>query len=135
MALFQKNNRNNHDVQQKEFNVNNTYIDELVEHYKTRLLTEVNLEQITTLEEREKKLKIERYINQFMTEEKVVIPRNEKEVLLSKLIDESVGFGPLEPLLQDDDITEILVNGPQEIYIEKKGSLNKLISLLKMRRV
>jgi pilus assembly protein CpaF len=126
LALFQKNNKEKKDYYETEYNVNNTYIDDLVEHYKSRLLTEVNLEQITTLEEREKKLKIERFINQFMTEEKVVIPRHDKEALLSKLIDESVGFGPLEPLLQDDSITEILVNGPKEIYIEKSGKLEQV---------
>lgn len=126
MALFQRNNREKRDFLDTDFDVNTTYIDELVEHYKTRLLTEVNLEQITILDEREKKLKIERYINQFMSEEKVVIPRHDKEALLSKLIDESVGFGPLEPLLQDDDITEILVNSPKEIYIEKNGKLEQV---------
>lgn len=101
------------------------YIDELVEHYKTRLLTEVNLEQITSLNTAEKRIKIERHINQFMAEEKVVIPRQDKETLLTKLIDESVGFGPLESLLNDDTITEILVNGPHEVFVEKNGQLKK----------
>src|SRR5690606_14628913 len=96
-----------------------------VEHYKTRLLTEVNLEQITSLNTAEKRIKIERHINQFMAEEKVVIPRQDKETLLTKLIDESVGFGPLESLLNDDTITEILVNGPHEVFVEKNGQLKK----------
>ncbi|WP_409273210.1 CpaF family protein [Neobacillus sp. SCS-31] len=103
----------------------NPYIDELVEHYKTRLLTETNLEHLTSLTEGEKRLQIERLINQFMAEEKVVIPRHEKETLLSRLIDESVGFGPLEALLNDDSITEILVNGPKEVFIERNGRLER----------
>jgi pilus assembly protein CpaF len=126
MALFQRNNRLKPDNIQTDYTIANSYIDDLVEHYKTRLLTEINLEQITTLPEGEKRLKIEKSINQFMLEEKVVIPRHDKETLLSKLIDESVGFGPLEPLLQDNDITEILVNGPREIFIEKKGKLEQV---------
>nr|WP_239984559.1 CpaF family protein [Lentibacillus sediminis] len=105
---------------------NSGYLDELVEHYKTRLLTEVNLDQITSLGDSDKRLKIERFINQFMSEEKVVIPRQDKERMLSMLIDESVGFGPLEPLLKDDDITEILVNNPKEVYVEKKGRLQRV---------
>ncbi|WP_217588647.1 CpaF family protein [Lentibacillus saliphilus] len=124
MALFQRR-AGNQERQQSDFQINNTYIDNLVEHYKSRLLTEVNLEQITSLPEADKKLTIERFINQFMAEEKVVIPKHDKDALLSMLIDESVGFGPLEPLLKDDDITEILVNGPREIYIEKRGRLER----------
>jgi pilus assembly protein CpaF len=103
----------------------NPYIEELVEHYKTRLLTETNLEELTSLHAGERRLSIERLINQFMAEEKVVIPSHEKESMLSRLIDESVGFGPLEALLKDEAITEILVNGPSEVFIEKKGKLQK----------
>ncbi|SET34518.1 pilus assembly protein CpaF [Oceanobacillus limi] len=126
MALFQKGNKDKKETYQTDFSVTNTYIDNLVEHYKSRLLTEVNLEQLTNLPESDKRLKIERIINQFMSEEKVVIPRHDKESLLSRLIDESVGFGPLESLLHDDSITEILVNGPKEIYIEKNGQLEQV---------
>lgn len=127
MSLFQRStvNKTDNDID-TSFVSNRGYIDELVEHYKTRLLTEVNLEQITSLNESNKRLKIERFINQFMSEEKVVIPRQDKESLLSMLIDESVGFGPLEPLLKDDSITEILVNGPTEIFVERKGKLERV---------
>ncbi|MUV39184.1 hypothetical protein JNUCC1_03057 [Lentibacillus sp. JNUCC-1] len=94
MALFQRQSRQSQAERDQDFKINNTYIDNLVEHYKSRLLTEVNLEQITSLPEADKKLSIERFINQFMAEEKVVIPRQDKDALLSMLIDESVGFGP-----------------------------------------
>ncbi|GIN62487.1 type II secretion system protein E [Robertmurraya siralis] len=99
------------------------YVDELLEHYKTRLLRETNLEQLTSLTQGEMRLAIERMISQFMSEEKVIISRRDKEILLTRLIDESVGLGPLEPLLQDDEITEILINGHSQVYIEKKGQL------------
>lgn len=126
MALFQRTQReSNMKAAESSFIAGTSYIDELVEHYKTRLLTEVNIEQITTLSQSEKRLKIERYINQFMAEEKVVIPRQDKEAMLTKLIDESVGFGPLEPLLNDESITEILVNKPNEVFVERNGKLEK----------
>ncbi|WP_148631290.1 CpaF family protein [Bacillus sp. E214] len=126
MALFNKKR----DVTiEKEVTYNslqsNPFIDELVEHYKTRLLTETNLDTLTALSEGEKRLTIERLISAFMSEEKVVIPRYDKETMLARLIDESVGFGPLEPLLNDDSITEILINGPAEVFIEKKGRLQR----------
>ncbi|WP_010098607.1 ATPase, T2SS/T4P/T4SS family [Ornithinibacillus scapharcae] len=125
MALFQRKNSDIKESYSSGLRIENTYIDNLVEHYKTRLLTEVNLDQITSLPTEERRLKIERFINQFMAEEKVVIPRQDKDTLLSMLINESVGFGPLEVLLQDEDITEILVNGPKEIFIEKQGRLER----------
>jgi pilus assembly protein CpaF len=45
----------------------------------------------------------------------------EKEKLLDAILHDLLGFGPLEPLLQDDTITEIMVNGPRQIYIERHG--------------
>jgi pilus assembly protein CpaF len=129
MSLFQRKTERKiieePEIESNVSYVNNPYIDELVEHYKTRLLTETNLDHLTSLSEGEKRLQIERLVNQFMAEEKVIIPRHEKESLLSRLIDESVGFGPLEVLLKDEDITEILVNGPKEVFIERRGRLEQ----------
>lgn len=128
MSLFQRNTKAKSDNNDIDTGIvsNSGYLNELVEHYKSRLLTEVNLDQITSLGDSDKRLKIERFINQFMSEEKVVIPRQDKERMLTMLIDESVGFGPLEPLLKDDSITEILVNNPKEVYVEKNGRLERV---------
>lgn len=104
---------------------NNPYVEELSEHYKTRLLNEVNLDHLTSRTQREMRVAIERIITQFMSEERVVISNRDKEHLLTQIIDESVGFGPLEPLLDDESITEILINGYGEVYIEKNGQLQK----------
>lgn len=43
--------------------------------------------------------------------------------LVQEIIDDILGHGPLEPLLRDDDVTEIMVNGPERVFIEKKGKL------------
>nr|WP_262381103.1 CpaF family protein [Bacillus infantis] len=101
----------------------NHYISELVDHYKTRILKEANLEVLTNLPQGEMRLRIEQLISQYMSEEKIILPRHDKELLLTRIIDESIGYGPLEPLLNDATITEILINGPKEIYIEKLGKL------------
>ncbi|WLR52588.1 CpaF family protein [Bacillus tianshenii] len=102
-----------------------TYILELADHYKARLLKETNLERLTSMGKAEMRQTIERLITQYMAEEKVVIPRSDKEMLLTKLINESTGLGPLEPLLEDETITEILINGHNEVFIEKKGRLEQ----------
>ena len=69
------------------------------------------------------RLRIEQYVSHFMSEERVIISKNDKDLLITRILDEAVGFGPLEPLINDPDITEILINGFDEVYIEKKGRL------------
>src|SRR5699024_5578511 len=102
---------------------NNPYIEDLSNHYKNRLLNEMNLEKLTNLKQHEMRTTIEQVISQFMSEEKVILSNRDKEHLLTRIIDESVGFGPIESLLADGDITEILINGHDEVYIERSGRL------------
>ncbi len=58
-----------------------------------------------------------------LTELKVTLNRREQFALEKVLIDELLGFGPLEELLNDPDVSDIMVNGPDQTYIEKKGKL------------
>ena len=51
------------------------------------------------------------------------IPRNERTRLVKEIYNNVIGLGPLEPLLADPEITEIMVNGPHSVYIERKGKL------------
>ena len=104
----------------------NHLVDDLVEHYKARLLRDTNLEALTQLSSGEMRLRIEQYVSTFMSEEKVIISRHDKELLITRILDESVGFGPLEPLINDPDITEILINGYQEVYVERRGKLQEV---------
>ncbi|MGO0121782.1 CpaF family protein [Desulfothermobacter acidiphilus] len=55
----------------------------------------------------------------------VRLPRPEQQRLLEELVQEVLGFGPLTPLLEDSTISEIMVNGPKQIYIERQGLLEK----------
>ncbi|WP_411344854.1 CpaF family protein [Paenibacillus sp. WLX1005] len=102
---------------------NTSYIDELVEHYKSRLLKDANLDMLTNLSQGEMRMHIEVIINQFMAEEKVIVSRQDKEFILTRILDESVGYGPMEPLIHDENVTEILINGPREVYVERLGRL------------
>jgi len=115
-------------VQKKptSYEYENHLVDDLVEHYKARLLRDTNLEALTQLSSGERRLRIEQYVSTFMSEEKVIISRHDKELLITRILDESVGFGPLEPLINDPDITEILINGYQEVYVERRGKLQEV---------
>jgi pilus assembly protein CpaF len=62
------------------------------------------------------------------TDEKVQLNELEEAALAVELTDDMVGLGPLEPLLQDDEITDILVNGPFDIYVERHGKLEKTVA-------
>jgi len=97
----------------------------LAQHFKARLLRETDLEKLTQMPSAELRVTLDRLIGRYLADEQVVIPRHERDRLITRIIDESVGYGPLEPLLEDDEITEIMVNGPYEVYYEKKGRLYK----------
>ncbi|MGG3942109.1 CpaF family protein [Peribacillus psychrosaccharolyticus] len=106
-----------------DWDVNRSQTDIWIRHYKTRLIKETNLENITTLAPMERKVTIERLVKQMIEEEKVIIPNEQIDQIIQQIINESVGYGPLEVLLRDESITEIMVNGPNEIFIERNGKL------------
>jgi pilus assembly protein CpaF len=69
------------------------------------------------------KSSIEEMFNKFIDEEGIVVTRVERQRMLEQIMDEILGFGPIQPLLNDDSITEIMVNGPFRTYVERKGKL------------
>ncbi|MFD1204974.1 CpaF family protein [Sporosarcina contaminans] len=122
-SLFERRKEKLAQKQATSYTYENHLVDELVDHYKARLLRDTNLEALTQLTPGEMRLRIEQYVSHFMSEEKVIISRNDKELLITRILDEAVGYGPLEPLIKDPDITEILINGFDEVYVEKAGRL------------
>ncbi len=62
---------------------------------------------------------------QILQEEKIVLSRPERHRLFEAISAEILGFGPLQPLLDDEAITEIMVNGPKHVYVERHGKIEK----------
>ena len=56
---------------------------------------------------------------------KVSLPEDLRKQIFHDILDELTGFGPIQPLLDDEDISEVMVNGPKKVFIEKKGRLTK----------
>jgi pilus assembly protein CpaF len=69
---------------------------------------------------------IQDLFEQVLTEENIVLTRPERQRLLEQIGDEILGFGPLQPLLEDKSITEIMVNGYKNVYVERAGRLHKV---------
>src|SRR5687768_8166245 len=66
---------------------------------------------------------IEEIFGKVIDEEGLALTRAERTRMLEQITDEIVGLGPLEPLLRDEGITEVMVNGPRQVYIERSGKL------------
>jgi len=90
--------------------------------------------------EEELKVFIKRTLEDVLYKERSVLPEQEKIRVINELYDEFTGYGPIEPFLKDSDVTEIMINGPKKIYVEKFGKKqltsvqfddeNKLMSLV-----
>lgn len=69
------------------------------------------------------RIKTQQVLSQIVDREAGASAREERAQLIKEVLDEALGLGPLEDLLADDSVTEIMVNGPYKIFIEKKGRI------------
>jgi pilus assembly protein CpaF len=88
-----------------------------------RLLDNLNLAALESATEADLRAEIVAISTEALEEMAVVLNREERQQLNQDLFDEVTGLGPLEPLLKDDSINDILVNGPQQVFIERAGKL------------
>lgn len=92
-----------------------------------RLLQEVKLNEMD-LENPQKREEVKHTLRQKLSEimlaDKVeILSRKERITMIEEILDEALGLGPLEPLLKDETVSEIMVNGPEQIFIERHGKL------------
>jgi len=92
---------------------------------QNKLLSELDPSMDITRTE-EVRRTIQDLFEQILAEENIVLSRPERARLFEQIAAEILGFGPLQPLLEDDTITEIMVNGPKNVYIERKGRLHRV---------
>lgn len=94
-----------------------------VELHKS-LLDNLNLSALERASEAELRAEIASISAEALEEMSVVLNKEERTHLFQDLFDEVTGLGPLEPLLKDDTVNDILVNGPQQIFVERDGKLS-----------
>jgi pilus assembly protein CpaF len=98
---------------------------ELKTRIHDRLLDTIDLTLLDSLDKQILRQEIGKMVERILYDEKNVVPLNlkERERLITEIQDEVLGLGPLEPLLQDPDVSDVLVNTYRQIYIEKFGKL------------
>ena len=88
-----------------------------------RLLEIMDLSLIGTLPEDQARVQIREIAMRLMIEESVTLNLEQRAVVIRTIEDEVMGLGPLEPLLADPTVSDVLVNGPNAVYVERRGKL------------
>jgi pilus assembly protein CpaF len=88
-----------------------------------RLLEEINLQALEKLPEAEMRQHIQQLVSQYVVTERLALNTQELGEFVSEILDEMMGLGPLEPLLKDPGVNDILINGHECVYVERAGIL------------
>lgn len=96
---------------------------ELKSEIHQKLIGVLNLERVTSLPKDRVRNEIGRVVEKLLEEERVPMTAAEQNKIVEEVLDEVFGLGPLEPLLKEASISDILVNGPSKVYIERGGKL------------
>jgi pilus assembly protein CpaF len=87
------------------------------------IMGRIDLAAAVSLPRKELVRQLEGLVAEMLTEQRLQLNRPEQEDLVYQIVNDMMGLGPLEPLLEDDGVTDIMINGPKQIYIEKRGKL------------
>ena len=91
-----------------------------------RLIEEINLSALEKLPEEEIRRHVQQLVSQYVLVERLALNKQELAEFISEILDEMTGLGPLEPLLKDETISDILINGHECVYVERRGMLEPL---------
>ena len=88
-----------------------------------QLIEELDLSKLERLDGSELRRQVMALVGDFARAERLVLNAQELELLGASVFDEMTGLGPIEPLLKDDTVNDILINGPFQVYVERRGEL------------
>src|SRR5436309_6143169 len=103
----------------------NKSFEDLKRHIHGKLVEKLDFSRVKDLASDALRKDIRRVIEHLCDTENPLLNRMERERLIDEILDETLGFGPLESLLKDPTISDILVNGPKRVYVERRGKLEK----------
>lgn len=110
--------------------VNQRLLDAKVRLHR-RLIEELNLSALEKLPEADLRREIGAIVGQYVVAERLPLNAQELDGFVTEILDEMTGLGPLEALLKDPTISDILINGHQNIFVERRGVLEPVASLFK----
>jgi len=99
---------------------------ELRANVHRKLLNRLNLEALAHADRARAEAEIRTLLGQLLAEESTPLNLGERETLFGEVVDDVFGLGPLEPLLRDPTISDILVNTAQNVFVERKGQLQRV---------
>ena len=99
--------------------------DNLKRRLHGKLVDKLDLNRVGELEGDVLRREIRRVVEHLCDTEDTLLNRNERERLVNEVLDETFGLGPLELLLKDSNVCDILINGPKNIYVERQGKMEK----------
>ncbi|NPV27632.1 MAG: CpaF family protein [Firmicutes bacterium] len=103
---------------------------ELKQRIHKQIIEELDADFLTTKEKDKRDLddaqltaQVESIVNEVIDSQPAFISRTDRQKILNEILDEVFGFGPINPLIQDPTVSEIMVNGPKQVYVERHGRL------------
>jgi pilus assembly protein CpaF len=99
--------------------------DELKEQIRTALMSRIDPSVAGRIPRHTLRAEVAKLVSEIATEGRIQLNELEESALAAELTDDMVGLGPLEPLLEDDLVTDVLVNGPLDVFVERRGKLEK----------
>jgi len=111
-------------VQRHKTSIAREQYQELKDSIRRKLLDALDLTILNELNDDEIRAQISTVGGKLLDQAGVTFNRRERQQFLQEVVDEVVGFGPLEPLLQDPSVSDILVNGAKQVYVEVEGRLS-----------
>jgi pilus assembly protein CpaF len=100
-----------------------TKVDQARRAVQPLVMSRIDLAAAVSLPRKELVRQLEALVGELLVEHRLQLNRPEQADLVYQIVNDMLGLGPLEPLLEDDGITDIMINGPKQIYIEKRGKL------------
>ena len=91
----------------------------------TKVLDDIDWESLNRLDERTSKEQVSQHLNAILRRENTPLTYAERQSMVEEVLDELFGLGPLESILADPTVSDILVNGPKVVYIERHGLLER----------
>jgi pilus assembly protein CpaF len=100
--------------------------DPVIAMLRRRLLEEIDLAEISGLTPTQRRARLERLVGHLVSREGPVLPTADRSALIRQIVDAALGLGVIEGFLADPNVTEIMVNGPGDIWVEREGRLERV---------